>query len=137
MRKRILSYIMVSLYLVSLLCVSASAIGMNPETGQIINPTGLNELNVRLVVNSYFAQRLAYLKGEENGITTANIPMGNDETEHKTHLEASNIAILDSTVVLDTIECWGNRAFVTAAETAIFLIDGEAIHETILHTITI
>ncbi len=137
MKKRILSYILVSLYIVSLLCVSASAVGMNAETGQNINTTDLNELSVRLAVNSYFTQRLAYLKGEDNEIAAANIPMGNDEAEHKAHLEANNITILDSTVVLDTIECWGNRAFVTATESASFLMDQETIQETIIHTITL
>ncbi len=124
------------LYVASLLCVSASAVGMNAETGPI-DTSNLNELSVRLVVNAYFEQRLAYLKGEGEAITAANIPMGNDEAEHKACLEANNIAILDSTVVLDTIECWGNLAFVSATETASFLMNREVVQEIINHTIRI
>ncbi len=137
MKKRIISCITVSLYIVSLLCMSVSAVGMTAETGQIINSTGLNELNVRLVVNSYFEQRLAYLKGECDEIAVVNIPMGNDEAKHKAYLETNNIAILDTAVVLDTIECWGNIATVTATEIASFLVDGQTVQETIAHTITV
>ena len=136
MRKRIFACMMFLLYMVSLLCISVSAVGINAETEQI-DASNLNELSVRLVVNAYFEQRLAYLRGEGDAITAANVPMGNDEAEHKACLETNNITVVDSAVTLDTIECWGNRAFVIAAETAVFLVDGEAIYETILHTITI
>lgn len=82
---------LILLYLVSLFCVSTSASGIIAETEQVSNPAGLNELNVRLVVNSYFSQRLAYLKGENNEIAIANLPMVNDEAKHKAHLEANTI----------------------------------------------
>lgn len=69
--KRILSCILVSLYLISLFCFPASAIDISAETGQIIT-AGMNELNVRIVVSSYFSQRLAYLRGEDDEIAVAN-----------------------------------------------------------------
>ena len=137
MKKRMISCIVLLLYVVSLIGVSASAVGINTETEQMTDSTNLNELSVRLVVNAYFTQRLAYLKGEGEGIATANIPMGNDEAKHKAYLDANNITIIDSSVVLDTIECWSNLAFVTATESASFWDDDDTVQETIVHKITV
>ena len=132
--KKHLAYLLAVLFLLSVAVFPASAVELNGNMQ--IHSSVMNELSARLVVNSYFSQRLAFLNGTAIGIEVVNPAVFTDEQAHKAQLEKECVTIISSSVVINSINCWSNMATATVTETATFHKNGETVVETILHEIT-
>lgn len=116
--------------------VSANG-GIIGELETDIQIQGLTEFNVRMLIGRYFSQRKAYLQGTSDTIDVVVTPMVTDEAAHRATLANAEIALVDSTVTIDTIAMGDDIALVTATETATFLVDGQTEQESVAHDIRV
>lgn len=133
--KKLLASVLVVMLLLSMTAIPASAGGILGDLE--METSAMNELSVRAAINSYFSQRLSFLKGEIDSIDVINEGMMADEIAHKTHLEEENIVMQSSNVAITSVSCWDNMAVATATETAVFVTNGETVAETIVHEVTL
>lgn len=98
---------------------------------------GVNDLNVQLTINQYFAQREAFLNGTADSIALAVAPMIADEIAHKNAIDMAGATVIDSTVTITTVSCGVQQAEADVNETVEFLINGKRIQEVVVHKITL
>lgn len=132
--KKLLAGVMAVMLLLSMTAIPASAGGILGDLE--METSAMNELSARAAINSYFSQRLSFLKGEIDSIDVINEGMMADEIAHKAHLEEENIVMQSSNVAITSVSCWDNMAVATATETAVFVVNGEIVSETIVHEMT-
>lgn len=99
--------------------------------------TEMNELNARAAINTYFAQRKAFLTGAAEELPMANDPLEADEAKHLAALTEAGLTVVDSTVVFGDIRYWDNYAEVKLTETVTFSQNGATTQEAVDHIVLI
>lgn len=134
--KRFLSVFLILVLLVTM-AVPVSADEIIGEMETEIEIRGLTELNVRTIVSRYFAQRKAYLQGTADTISAAHERRIDNEEIHKEALAQANAVLVDSAILINTVEIGDYTAWVTATETVTYEINSEELTEVIFHEILV
>lgn len=134
MKRKFMVPIISLVLLVSLIVPSTATI---LETRDTIQTSELNELNVRIVVSTYFSQRKSLLSGVSDIISVAVDPIVVDELTHKAALLQAGYTFVDSEIVIDEISCGNYMATVTVTEILTLSIGGEAFEQSVLHELVV
>lgn len=89
--------------------------------------------SVECVLQSYFAQREALLKSEQESIETAVTPIITDETKHREVMMGSGISLVDSSITIAEISDMENYSLATVQETLTYEKNGVVFTEGVLH----
>lgn len=128
----------ISLFMVTFIVCGAFLNVVDAETMDskaLITQTGMNELSVRQVVNTYFAQRKAYLQGSTEDIPSAISAIVIDESKHKGAIHNANGLFVDSVILLNSVKCSDSIAKIDLTETVTLNIGGKEILEIVRHDI--
>ena len=132
--KKFFACVLSVVFLLSMIALPASAGGLISDLEMDISI--MNELTARVAVNNYFSQRLNFLKGETDDITTVNRHMFSDEQEHKSVIDSQGMRILSSQIAIESISCWSTMAIANVNEMVVFLTNGFTSTATITHEVT-
>ena len=129
--------VMLTLILLVTMAVPAFADGIIGEMEMETEIQGLTEPNVRMLVSRYFAQRKAYLQGTADTMSSAHERRIDNEEAHREALAQVNAVLVDSAMVINTVDIGDYTAWITATETVTYDINGEELAEVIFHEILV
>lgn len=135
--KKLLSIVLILAFTLTSTALLVSADPMPLDLPSDITTQDMNELTARSIVNTYFAERLAFLTGDSEGIASAVEPITNDEALHREALINNGINYTSSTITITEIVCWERVAEVIVEETVSFIIHENQVNHTIVHHITL
>ena len=103
--KKLLSVALIVAVTLTSAVLPASATPLIEDLPSDITTQDMNELTARLAVNTYFAERLLFLTGDSESITSAVEPITNDEALHRQALINSNVSYISSALAFTDINC--------------------------------
>ena len=133
--KKLLSIVLILTFTLTSTALLVSADPMPLDLPSDISTQDMNELTARSIVNTYFAERLAFLTGYSESIASAVEPITNDEITHRETLVNNNITYISYTLSFVDIIYWDNVAEVTVEETVTYLENSVQKNCVITHTI--
>lgn len=111
-----------------------------PVTEPFTQPTDPNDpatANVRLLISSYFSERISFLQGTASDIPSAITSILNDEEKHLDAITTHQATLLTSSFTIHSIAQWDKIAEVSVTETVTYLIRNTETQYTIPHAIII
>ena len=93
----------------------------------------LTEQKARELIDDYFYQRFAFLKGDADAIATANEAMIEDELLHREKILAAELELIEYSLVIEEISCGDAQGKAIVKETIVYMKNGQRISETVEH----
>jgi hypothetical protein len=131
-------YKIVSLLLVAALLLTGSTVALASGIfTEEITLTGLNDLSVRQAARNYMDIRADFLLGESDGMNWLVNGINNDEAAHLAKLTDESIALIDTSYVIDSVECADTMAIVFVTESVYYSKNGTSNTALISHELTV